>query len=288
MQLIAEKDLPAPVTAVGAMEGYVIAGVGPQISVYKLVGDELVHLSFAFGQLYCTSIATLKQHVVAADMCKSVSFMYFRDRNNSVNFLGKDYEHVTSYATEFLIENENMSIIVSDGSGNFQLMNYAHASNPQSRGGKRLLVNGGIHFGSRVNKFVRFRIPDTKVMVETGGASLKAGKHSLLFATLDGGIGGLIAVTETEYKNLDKLWSFIVNEAGVQRLVGIHPTEQCAFRAERASTVLLDQRLLDSRAIFDIFSLPLVELRLVARRAGVDFDFLIEILLEMDCLLSRF
>ncbi|PXF45854.1 Cleavage and polyadenylation specificity factor subunit 1 [Gracilariopsis chorda] len=288
LQLIAEKDLPAPVTAVAAMEGYVIAGVGPQISVYKLVGDELVHLSFAFGQLYCTSIATLKQYVVAADMCKSVSFMYFRDRNNSVNFLGKDYEHVTSYATEFLIENENMSIIVSDRSGNFQLMNYAHASNPQSRGGKRLLVNGGVHFGSRVNKFVRFRIPDTKAMVETGEAALKAGKHSLLFATLDGGIGGLIAVTETEYKNLDKLWSFMVNETAVQRLVGIHPTEQCAFRAERASTVLLDQRLLDSRAIFDVFSLPLVELKLAAKNAGVDMDFLIDILLEMDGVLSRF
>ncbi|KAI0566023.1 Cleavage and polyadenylation specificity factor [Gracilaria domingensis] len=288
LQLIAEKDLPAPVTAVAAMEGYVIAGVGPQISVYKLVGDELVHLSFAFGQLYCTSIASLKQYVVAADMCKSVSFMYFRDRNNSVNFLGKDYEHVRSYAAEFLIENEHMSIIVSDGSANFQLMNYAHASNPQSRGGKRLLVNGGIHFGSRVNKFVRFRVPDSKKIVESGASFMRAGKHSLLFSTLDGGIGGLIAVNEVEYRNLSKIWSYMVNEAGVQRLVGIHPNEQCEFRAERASTVLLDQRLLDSRAVFDIFAMSVTEMRLIAKKVGVKMDTLLETLMEMDCLLSRF
>ncbi|CAN8062015.1 unnamed protein product [Agarophyton chilense] len=288
LQLIAEKDLPAPVTAVAAMEGYVIAGVGPQISVYKLVGDELVHLSFAFGQLYCTSIASLKQYVVAADMCKSVSFMYFRNRNNSVNFLGKDYEHVRSYATEFLIENEHMSIIVSDGSGNFQLMNYANASNPQSRGGKRLLVNGGIYFGSRVNKFVRFREPDPKNSVEGGFSAFRAGKHSLLFSTLDGGIGGLIAVTEAEYRSLNKIWSYMVNEADVQRIVGIHPVEQCEFRAERASTVLLDQRLLDSRAVFDFFSMSLTEMSLIAKKVDVKLDTLQEILLEMDSLLSRF
>eukprot|EP00178_Gracilaria_changii_P004235 TRINITY_DN1662_c0_g1_i1.p1 TRINITY_DN1662_c0_g1~~TRINITY_DN1662_c0_g1_i1.p1 ORF type:complete len:1909 (+),score=259.12 TRINITY_DN1662_c0_g1_i1:10735-16461(+) len=288
LQLIAEKDLPAPVTAVAAMEGYVIAGVGPQISVYKLVGDELIHLSFAFGQLYCTSIASLKQYVVAADMCKSVSFMYFRDRNNSVNFLGKDYEHVRSYATEFLIENEHMSIIVSDGSGNFQLMNYVHASNPQSRGGKRLLVNGGINFGSRVNKFVRFRVPDGKQVVENGTSALRAGKHSLLFPTLDGGIGGLISVTEAEFRNLSKVWSYMVNDAGMPRLVGIHPDEQCEFRAERASTVLLDQRLLDGRAVFEIFSMSVTEMRLVTKKVGVKMDTLLETLLEMDSLLSRF
>ena len=162
LRLIAEKNLPSPVTAVAAMEGYVIAGVGPQISVYKLVGEDIIHLSFAFGQLYCTSIATLKQYVVAADLCKSVSFMYYRDRNNSVNFLGKDFEHVTSYATEFLIENENVSIILSDGTSNFQLLSYAHASVPESRGGKRLLMNGGCHFGSRVNKLVRVRSLDSR------------------------------------------------------------------------------------------------------------------------------
>lgn len=288
LQLIAEKDLPAPVTAVAAMEGYVIAGVGPQISLYKFVGDELIHLSFAFGQLYCTSIASLKHYLVAADMCKSVSFMYFRDRNNSVNFLGKDYEHLTSYATEFLIENDNMSIIVSDGRGNFQLMNYVHASNAQSRGGKRLLVNGGIHFGARVNKFVRFRAPDSKKDIESGVSAHKSGKHSLLFPTLDGGLGGLIAVTESEYRNLEKLWSYMVKDAGIRNLVGIHAVEQSAFRAERASTVLLDQRLLDSRSAFDIFSLSLVEMRLAAKKMGVELDSLIDTLLEMDSVLSRF
>lgn len=288
LQLIAEKELFSPVTAVASMEGYVIAGVGPQVSVYKLVGDEIIHLSFAFGQLYCTALASLKQYIVAADMCKSVSFMYFRDRNNSVNFLGKDYEHVTSYATEFLIENENVSVIVSDGNTNIQLMNYAHASVPESQGGKRLLINGGTHFGSRINTFVRTRAPDKKQDLESSRARTKAGRHVLLFTTLDGGIGALVAVNEVEFRNLNKLATEVIQHPGVVRHAGANPLEQTAFRPEAASTVLLQQNVMDSRSVFDIFSVSLVEMRMIARQAGTDLAGLAKTVTTVDSVLYRF
>lgn len=288
LQLIAEKELFSPVTAVASMEGYVIAGVGPQVSVYKLVGDEIIHLSFAFGQLYCTALASLKQYVVAADMCKSVSFMYFRDRNNSVNFLGKDYEHVTSYAADFLIENENVSIIVSDGNANVQLMNYAHASVPESQGGKRLLINGGVQFGSRINKFVRTRAPDRRTDLETGRAKKKSGRHVLLFSTLDGGIGALVAVNEVEFRNLKRIRDELVEHPGIVRHAGANPLEQTAFRPETASTVVLQQHLLDSRSMFDLFSLSLVEMRMIARQTETDLGGLARTLMTMDSVLYKF
>lgn len=288
LQLIAEKELFSPVTAVASMEGYVIAGVGPQLSVYKLVGDEIIHLSFAFGQLYCTSLASIKQYVVAADMCKSVSFMYFRDRNNSVNFLGKDYENVTSFGTEFLIENENMSIIVSDGNGNLQLMNYAHASVPESRGGKRLLINGGTHFGSRINKFVRVRMPDSRADLQSGRAPNKAGKHALLFTTLDGGVGALVSVTEVQFRKLRALRKQVLEHPGIVRQAGVNPIEQTTFRPESASTVLLDQRLLDSRVVFDVFGTTLVEMSMIARKAETDIVGMAQTFTELDAVLAKF
>eukprot|EP00177_Eucheuma_denticulatum_P006591 GFKZ01011998.1.p1 GENE.GFKZ01011998.1~~GFKZ01011998.1.p1 ORF type:complete len:1886 (+),score=288.95 GFKZ01011998.1:248-5905(+) len=288
LQLIAEKELFSPVTAVASMEGYVIAGVGPQISVYKLVGDEIIHLSFAFGQLYCTAISSLKQYVVAADMCKSVSFMYFRERNNSVNFLGKDYEHVTSYAAEFLLEHENMSIVVSDGKANVQLMNYAHASVPESQGGKRLLINGGTHFGSRINKFVRVRAPDRKQDIENGRVVGKAGRHSLVFTTLDGGLGAVVAVTEVEFRKLKELKERIITDNETERYAGVNPLEQTAFRPESASTVLLDQRILDSRVIFEVFGRTLIEQRIIARGCGTGLDQLARNMLSLDEVLYRF
>lgn len=51
-------------------------------------------------------MAPLNQNVVRAALWRSVSFMHYRDRKKSVNFLRKDYEDVNSYATEVLIEGD--------------------------------------------------------------------------------------------------------------------------------------------------------------------------------------
>lgn len=288
LQLIAGKEIPGPVSAVASMEGYVIAGVGPQIGVYKLVGDEIIHLSFAFGQLYCTSIASIKQYVVAADMCKSVTFMYFRERNNSVNFLGKDYELVTSYATEFLIENENLSIVVSDENANIQMLNYAHASVPESRGGKRLLVHGGTFFGSRINKFVRVRRPDGEADLRNNTISGRAGTHSLLFTTADGGIGAVAAVSESEFRKLHELRNNVVKHMEVERYGGINGMKQCEFRPLSPGTEVLDQRILDSRVMYEVFDTNLIEQRLIARKGNMDIGTMVRLLMPLDEVVYRF
>lgn len=292
LQLIAEKELVSPVTAVAPMEGYVIASVGPLVSVYKLVGDEIVHLSFAFGQLYCTSIASLKQYVVTADMAKSVSFMYFRERNKSVNFLGQDYEMVQSYATEFLIENNNVSIILTDGDGHVRLLNYVHASVPKSRGGKRLLLNGGIQVGSRINKMVRVREPDSIETIANGNERSGAGNQGTVFATLDGGIGAVIAVSKEEFENiealrkavLDRLDSGSINE----RCGGISMVEISEFEPYESGTEMLDQRLVDSRVVYDVLTVPVVELFAIARESSLGIKKLIETLSRMERIMCRF
>lgn len=292
LQLIAEKELVSPVTAVAPMEGYVIASVGPLVSVYKLVGDEIVHLSFAFGQLYCTSIASLKQYVVTADMAKSVSFMYFRERNKSVNFLGQDYEMVQSYATEFLIENDNVSIILTDGDGHIRLLNYVHASVPKSRGGKRLLLNGAIQIGSRINKMVRVREPDPVETIANGTERSVAGNQGLVFATLDGGIGAIIAVTKEEFENVGTLEKAILgrmDDGSVgERCGGISMVEISEFEPYERSTEMLDQRLVDSRVLYDALSMPVVELRTTARESSLGIKKLVETLSRMEHIMCRF
>lgn len=292
LQLIAEKELVSPVTAVAAMEGYVIAGVGPLVSVYKLVGDEIVHLSFAFGQLYCTSIASLKQYVVVADMGKSVSFMYFRERNKSVNFLGQDYEMVQSYATEFLIENGNVSILLTDGDGHVRLLNYVHASVPKSRGGKRLLLNGGIQVGSRINRMVRVREPDSMEAIANGYDRSGAGNQGALFATLDGGIGAIVAVTKEEFEDVRTLQNAVYNHldegAVTERCGGISMVEVSEFEPYDSGTEVLDQRLADSRVLYDVLTVTVVELRTIARNSSLGMEKVVQTLNRLERIMYRF
>lgn len=287
LQLIAEKELPAPVTAVAPMEGYVVAGVGPQLGVYKLVQDEIVYLSFAFGQLFCTSIASVKHYVVSADMYKSISFHFFRERNTSVNFLGKDYAHNMSYATEYLIDNGKLSMIMSDAVGNVQLLNYAHAMVPESRGGKRLLLNGGVNFGSRINKFQRVRIEGSLLVKEEEGQAT-AGRHATMFVTLDGGIGAVVPINEQQYQQLERLTDVMINAQDVARHAGLDPKDARTFRPASSSTQILNQRLIDTRLALEALLLSPVRTRTVSTMAGLTLDELVSLCSYLDAVLLRF
>ncbi len=285
LQLISEKELASPVTAVAAMEGYVICGVGPLISVYKLVGDEIVHLSFQFGQLFCSSIATMKQYLVVGDIRKSVTFMYFRDRNSSVNFLGKDFEHVTTYATEFLMREGEMSIIVTDARGNIHSLQYAHANVPESRGGKRLLVNGGVKFGSQINQLVRIR--DNRGVKgfrdrQDGGA----GRQGLVFATLDGGIGMIVAVDQEQFEAMTKMTDAIGECAELARYCGIESKTVNEFDPESTATEILGRRVLDSREACELFGMNALQMRKVASNIGVKVPGIAEIMSDIDGILE--
>lgn len=296
LQLIAEKELPGPVTAVAPMEGYVVAGVGPQLGVYKLVQDEIVHLSFAFGQLFCTSIASVKQYVVSADMYKSVSFHFFRNRNTSVNFLGKDYSHNMSYATEYLIDGAELGLVMSDGEGNIQLLDYAHARVPESRGGKRLLLNGGTNYGSRINKFQRVRIDGKRpslVGEETTTNPKKqeealAGPHATLFVTLDGGIGAVVPIGESHFKCIEKLGEVMIGAQEVARHAGLDPKDARAFRPSGSATQMLSQRMIDTRLALEALLLSPARVRAVCTMAGTTVDSLTDLCGYFDSILSRF
>ena len=285
LQLISEKELASPVTAVAAMEGYVICGVGPLISVYKLVGDEIVHLSFQFGQLFCSSIATMKQYLIVGDIRKSVTFMYFRDRNSSVNFLAKDFEHVTTYATEFLMRNGEMSIILSDARGNIHSLQYVHANIPESRGGKRLLINGGVKFGSQINQFVRIR--DTRgTKGFTNRVDGGAGKQGLVFATLDGGIGMMIAVDENQFEVMNKISNGLAKCEELTRYSGIDSSVINEFEPESKATEILGRRILDSREACELFGMNALQIKKVVGDVGLDVQGIAGVMSDIDGILE--
>jgi CPSF A subunit region/Mono-functional DNA-alkylating methyl methanesulfonate N-term len=282
LQLIAETELPGPVTAVAPMEGYVVAGVGPQLGVYKLVQDEIVYLAFAFGQLFCTSIASIKQYVASADMFKSVSFHFFRERNQSVNFLAKDYAHGQTYSTEFLIDGEQVSLVSTDADGNVQLFNYANAMVPESRGGKRLLLNGGINLGSRVNKMHRVKLAGS-----SSGTS-GAGRHATVFATLDGGLGAVVPISSTQFAQLEALSKVMLAAPDVVRHAGLDPADARAFRPASASTQLLQQRLIDTRLPLEVLKLGPARMRTAGTAAGLALSELAELARHLDAVRDRF
>jgi hypothetical protein len=55
-------------------------------------------------------------------MLHSISFLVWRERDLSLNFLAKDYDKSVVLSTAFIYDNAKLGIIVGDDEGNIQLM----------------------------------------------------------------------------------------------------------------------------------------------------------------------
>jgi cleavage and polyadenylation specificity factor subunit 1 len=156
---------------------------------------------------------------------------------------------------------------------------------PESRGGKRLLLNGGVNFGSRINKFQRVRMPGTASVREEDGT---AGKHATMFVTLDGGIGAVIPISELQYQQLERLTDVMLSAQDVARHAGLDPIDARTFRPASSSTQILNQRLIDTRLALEALLLSPVRFRAVGTMAGLSLDELVALCTYIDSVLHRF
>ncbi|KAK1861549.1 hypothetical protein I4F81_004133 [Pyropia yezoensis] len=224
LQLIAEKEVKGQVTALAPLEGHVLAAVGPRLEVYKLVGDDIVCCSFFSAQLLTSSVATVKQYILAADAFKSTTLLYWRDRNKSLNFLAQDLQPAHAYAADFVVSGGGLGLLLADGGGNLQLLGYANAAVPESRGGTRLLSHGALHLGARVNRFTR----------------------ATLFVTLEGGIGAVTPVPPAVAAALAALSARLcAAPPAAAAPAGTSPAAFRAFRPPSRAHAPLRRRLVD-------------------------------------------
>jgi cleavage and polyadenylation specificity factor subunit 1 len=66
----------------------------------------------------------MKDYILIADACRSVQFVVWREKDNSLTLLGKDYEHYETLSAGFVVDGDVLGIVVGDTEGNVQLMRY--------------------------------------------------------------------------------------------------------------------------------------------------------------------
>ncbi|CAE7804376.1 CPSF160, partial [Symbiodinium microadriaticum] len=73
---------------------------------------------------YIASVSIMKDYIVIADACRSIQFVVWREKDNSLTLLGKDYDQCESLSAGFIIDGDVLGIAVGDTEGNVQLMRY--------------------------------------------------------------------------------------------------------------------------------------------------------------------
>jgi len=228
--------------------------------------SELVCCSFYAGfQLFSTSLHTVKQYVFVGDMYKGSYFLFWRDRNKSLNFLGKDFDPVQTLSTEFLILNEFFLFVVSDNFGNLHLLEYAGPHEIESRGGEKLLRRGVLHLGARSSSMVRLRTDRNE-----SDWMDRAGSHMVVLGTWDGGLACLLPLQQQEYQRQNELMKKVLLHSRSLFIAGSSPEEFRIPRGLSKRTRTFGERLLDCSLLSSLHELEYSKIVEIAKSCGLD------------------
>ena len=66
----------------------------------------------------------MKDYILLGDACRSVQFIVWRERDNLLKPLGKDYDDFACASAEFVVDGDILGIAVGDDEGNMKLLRY--------------------------------------------------------------------------------------------------------------------------------------------------------------------
>lgn len=146
LNLAFESKEIGPISAIAAVQGCLCVAVGLRVVMYRWDADRLVGCAFFDADFYAVSLAAAKGFIVLADVYNSAYLLYWEPRLKQVMLLGRDPVYTEVYAADFLIDGDDLSVVVADAHGNLRLVGYA-PYRPDSLGGRRLLRRADIHLG---------------------------------------------------------------------------------------------------------------------------------------------
>lgn len=258
-----EKPMKGPVSAAASLQGYLIIAVGPKIWVFNFDGGSTEAVAFYDAPHYIVSIKTLKNFVLCGDIYKSIFFLRWKDSASQLALLAKDVGRVSVFATEYVVDKQNLALLMSDERQNLQVTAYApHTA--ESRGGQLLVPRGDFNVGQSINKFVR--LPMT---LPSGTTSLQ--RHALWFGTLSGGVGYLAPMDESVFRRLGMLQSALLS--AIPHTAGLHPQAYRALQRERLlrnrKHTILDGLLLSRYLALDSATQQQIALKLGTSRERI-------------------
>ena len=83
------REFQGPVTAVSAVEGFLVVAWGARLESHKWTGVKLETTAFHEASVMLTSLSTIKRFVVAGDVHKGVTFLQMTASTGAFNSLSK-------------------------------------------------------------------------------------------------------------------------------------------------------------------------------------------------------
>lgn len=273
LKTILEKEQTAPVTAVGAVCGYLLGAVGQKLYVWSLKDNDLVGLAFIDTQMYIHQLHAMKSLILAGDVWKSLCVLRFQTDFRTLSVVGRDFKCRDICSVEFMVDNTQVGFMTTDYECNALVFVYQ----PESRdscGGVRLIRRADFQLSSRVHTMSRLRCRLTDTSAEKKHPPIVGKRHLTLYANVDGGLGMFLPVPEKTYRRLVMLQTLMYADCAHQ--LGLNPRSFRMYCSRRHEMAPPTRGVLDGDLLYEFVSLPLADQQQLARRAGLKVDGIID------------
>lgn len=281
-----EKQLNAPVTALGYVNGYLAVAAGPKIYIYHYdwKAAQLVPASFYDTQFYVVSINSIKNFLVIGDAYRGVQFVRWREDNHSLTLLGKEPHRVSVSASDFLVNGTSLSMIVADEKKNVQMVEY-DPRNLESLGGRKLLAKADFHVGSTIRQMVRVRVPAQLRLAQSPTQQQSLAVHGVLYGSEQGSLGFFVPLDEDTFRKLSTLQNKMY--VTVHHHCGLHPKAFRLFRSEDKHHTMSVKNTIDGQLLWMFPQLTPVLQHSLARHIDTSVSDILAFIRQVDALLTN-
>jgi hypothetical protein len=289
LKLFFSNEEKNPVTALCAVNGFLLATIGTKVIMYAMEDGDLNGVAFLDVCIFVVSMSSVKNFILISDIYKSVWFVVFQEEPAKLILLGKDLYPVHVIGSEIIISGSSMAMLVSDAEMNLHVMTYEPYS-VQSNGGQKLLRRGEMNLGYEIQTFSPLRLrPVMKNDVLTQSTDV-----GVIAGTLYGGLTMILPVSEKIYRRLYGLYSRMVTH--LEHYAGLNPR---GFRQIILPTKSVHSNsivtgppgprgILDGDLLYRFCQLSSVHQRELAKAVGSREDRVLDDLLEVTKALEYF
>ncbi|XP_039280662.1 cleavage and polyadenylation specificity factor subunit 1 isoform X2 [Nilaparvata lugens] len=284
-KMVYSKEQKGPVTAMTHALGFLISAVGQKIYIWQLKDNDLVGVAFIDTQIYIHQILAIKSLILVADVYKSISLLRFQEEYRTLSLVSRDYRASEVYTVEFLLDNTQMSFVVTDRDKNVVLYMYDPES-ADSFGGQRLMHRADFHLAQHVNAMFRVKCKLVQGSHANKHLANSDKRHCTMFATLDGALGYMLPIPEKIYRRLLMLQNVLVNN--IPHIAGLNPKSYRTFKSADKLLGSPSRGIIDGELVWMFLSLPLLTRQEIAKKIGTKVDDIIEDLTDIERLTAHF
>lgn len=280
-----DKEQKGPITAVTAVNGYLVATVGQKIYIFQFKNKELYGVAFIDSQIYIHQLASIKNFILAGDVLKSVDLLVFQKDYRTLAVVSRDPRPLEVFACEFAVDGSQLACLVTDSDKNLVMLAYQPEAR-EAQGGQRLVRRGDFQVGQHVNCIFRIRARITDP--STGGRVITGWEKRQVswFCTLDGALGYVLPCAEKTFRRVQMLANVLTQS--LPHAAGLNPKAFRTLRQRQRDLLNPARGIADGDLVFRFVDLGAAQRAEVARRIGASPAELMDDLAELDRMAKHF